>query len=466
MTEFEEYYRRPIFPQCNNSNAIMQEVMHRGISQRVFDLLENYYDDNLALIPGNTVSSEIFNKLILMIINNKFINRLKLAFWLTQQQMNDIFNIFKTNATISTLELDWGFLSVENLDNFCEVLRENKTLEKLVFNNCVIATIHNRIGAPRNINNLFEKIVNIISNSNIDNLNINGISMIRDITDVNSNHALLRHGDYFGKLFNSNLCRLRSLSLTKWNITEFEIDLIGKSLETNETLEILILDDNQLGDNQLDNTNINTNSIGVCKLMHYLKNNRTLTTLSLKFNKIGNNGAAAITNYLENSDCNLKELNIGSNFIDDDGMMLIIKALEDNLKSKLTCLIASYNHYSQLTTILAMNLLQLNKTLIELNVSFDPNRNFDMEEGFENVEYYDDQWIEYNTNLLHDNGTIRHINGIFQKDTRDKLRELCLRNSRNERMKEKSLQQRCWEHVKQLDNLAYLIPSHFSNIYN
>ncbi len=101
------------------------------------------------------------------------------------------------------------------------------------------------------------------------------------------------------------------------------------------------------------------------KLARALKNNKTLTSLSLAFNNIGNKGAAALAFALR-TNRTLTSLNLGNNSISDEGVTELAFALQTN--KTLTSLNLCNNSISDEGAKELAFVLQTNKTLTSLNL--------------------------------------------------------------------------------------------------
>ncbi|KAF9176758.1 hypothetical protein BGZ50_009716 [Haplosporangium sp. Z 11] len=97
-----------------------------------------------------------------------------------------------------------------------------------------------------------------------------------------------------------------------------ELGLLADALKTNSTLTTLDLRNNSIGDN------------GAQALSEALKINSTLTTLDLSANSIGDNGAVALSEAFK-TNSTLITLDLSANSIGDNGAQMLSEALKTNL---------------------------------------------------------------------------------------------------------------------------------------
>ncbi|KAH7036113.1 hypothetical protein BKA57DRAFT_429798 [Linnemannia elongata] len=128
-----------------------------------------------------------------------------------------------------------------------------------------------------------------------------------------------------------------------------------EELRTNSTLTSLNLRSNKIGDD------------GAQALSEALKTNSTLTTLDLYNNSIGPNGAQALSKALK-TNSTLTTLNIHRNRIGPDGAQALSEALKTN--STLTTFNLSFNRIGNNGAQALFKALQTNSTLSTLDLSF------------------------------------------------------------------------------------------------
>ncbi|KAF9177643.1 hypothetical protein BGZ51_008505 [Haplosporangium sp. Z 767] len=111
-------------------------------------------------------------------------------------------------------------------------------------------------------------------------------------------------------------CKL-SFEMVPGRIEKKEFEVLAETLKTNSILTTLNLKDNSIGDD------------GALALSEVLKINSTLTTLDLRGNSIGNNGARALSEALM-TNSTLITLDLRNNSIGDNGALALSKALKNN----------------------------------------------------------------------------------------------------------------------------------------
>lgn len=145
----------------------------------------------------------------------------------------------------------------------------------------------------------------------------------------------------------SNNYNLKYLNIRKTNLKD-QMSNLMKSLLYGNLEELYIygckVDDSScdliglyLSTNfRLKELNLNSNDIndeGLVKILHGLKNNNTLKTLSLFYNNFGNEGCLALKEFLK-LNTSLKDLNVGNCKYDIKGLKLIYEGLQYNTKLK------------------------------------------------------------------------------------------------------------------------------------
>ncbi|KAG9061306.1 hypothetical protein KI688_007284 [Linnemannia hyalina] len=153
-------------------------------------------------------------------------------------------------------------------------------------------------------------------------------------------------------LSTSAQCEL-SFELAALSIGGKEFGRLAETLKTNSTLTTLNLRDNSIGDN------------GAQALSAALKINSTLTILDLGHNSIGDNGAQALSEAL-NTNSTLTTLNLYINSITDNGAKALSEALKTN--STLTTLNLGHNSIRENGVKALAEALKTNSTLTTLNL--------------------------------------------------------------------------------------------------
>ncbi|KAK3836714.1 MAG: hypothetical protein J3R72DRAFT_202049 [Linnemannia gamsii] len=134
-----------------------------------------------------------------------------------------------------------------------------------------------------------------------------------------------------------------------------ELTRLTEILKTCSTLTTLYLRGNSIGDN------------GAVALSEALKTNSTLTTLSLYGNSIGDNGAVALSEALT-INSTLTTLNLSDNWIEEDGAVALSEALKTN--STLTTLNLKGNFIREKGAVALSEALKTNSTLNTLDLRY------------------------------------------------------------------------------------------------
>ncbi|KAG0363320.1 hypothetical protein BGX24_004911, partial [Mortierella sp. AD032] len=132
------------------------------------------------------------------------------------------------------------------------------------------------------------------------------------------------------------------------------VERLAETLKTNSSLTTLNLRENSIGEN------------GAVALSKALKTNSTLTTLDLLGNSIGENGAVAVSEALKINPT-LTTLNLDANSIKEKGAMALSRALMTN--STLATLYLSFNLIRDIGTVALSKVLKTNSTLTTLELS-------------------------------------------------------------------------------------------------
>ncbi|KAF9110697.1 hypothetical protein BGX30_007888, partial [Mortierella sp. GBA39] len=113
---------------------------------------------------------------------------------------------------------------------------------------------------------------------------------------------------------------IRHLTITDYACEKLSTtqDKVVSIIVANSTLFTLNLDDNKIGDN------------GAVALSEALKTNSTMTTLNLRHNRIEDNGAVALSEALK-TNSTLTTLDLYYNSIGDNGAVALSQALKTNL---------------------------------------------------------------------------------------------------------------------------------------
>jgi hypothetical protein len=151
---------------------------------------------------------------------------------------------------------------------------------------------------------------------------------------------------------------MEEIILSENNIGDIGAQAIATALETNKTLRMLNLEGNNIGD------------IGAQAIATALLINNTLRTLNLEGNHIGHVGAQALATVLLKNPIprrNLHELNLSTNNIGDIGAQAIATALETN--KTLHLLTLAGNNIGDIGAQAIATALLTNDALYELDLS-------------------------------------------------------------------------------------------------
>ncbi|KAF8966212.1 hypothetical protein BGZ46_000404, partial [Entomortierella lignicola] len=186
-----------------------------------------------------------------------------------------------------------------------------------------------------------EKIVRIIEHTN---MRIARILLSKDFMKLISLH----------RIRSSHLRKLSS-EMTARQIGRDDFRVLVNSLGVNNTLTTLNLRYNSIGKQ------------GAITLSEALKTNNTLTTLNLESNSIGKEGALALSEALK-TNTTLNTLDLESNSIGKEGALALSKALKTN--TTLVALNLRYNSIGREGALALSEALKTNNTLTNLNLRY------------------------------------------------------------------------------------------------
>lgn len=138
--------------------------------------------------------------------------------------------------------------------------------------------------------------------------------------DLSRNSAQQATPQWISSMMKHDDCKLQSIDLREQSLDkeeELDITAVAKALEVNETLEILKLSNNGLGDNQ------------VVALARGLRGNSCLQELDLQWNAITEKGLNILTEALPDISA-LEVLLLGGNAFGEDGYNLLESLPEDD----------------------------------------------------------------------------------------------------------------------------------------
>lgn len=214
---------------------------------------------------------------------------------------------------------------IDNIDQVCDVINENRCIEK-------IAILSNKIDQTK-----FNKLAEFLhNNKTIKKLKIHDVDIGYD-SAVNIATLLTKN------------CSITGLKLNKTLIDNAGAVEISKAVAQNKSLKYLALDSNKL----------NENNNGITTIMENFGQNSCITTLSLNDNMINESCTKSIVDYINKNRC-LKLLLLADNCIGDTGGSQIVNSLIDK---QLHCLDISNNHVCNETVFQLSELLKQTKTL-------------------------------------------------------------------------------------------------------
>jgi len=148
---------------------------------------------------------------------------------------------------------------------------------------------------------------------------------------------------------------------------------------------------------------------GVNPLIKSIENNpflkKDLKQLDLSFNTIGLKGINKIVNYINNTDCNLEDINLEGNSLGDENINKLCKAINNSLSHKIIGLNISRNLISNDSCIDIANLIQNCPQLRVFMISWNHIRNYGaslivskLKKNLE-MKVFDISWNSIGTNL-------------------------------------------------------------------
>jgi len=191
---------------------------------------------------------------------------------------------------------------------------------------------------------------------------------------LNTHKGFINHEKTFNTIITGlnqkiplKILNLRSINSEKYispifySINSEKAKVLAEALKTNRTMTTLEIEDDNIGDE------------GAKAFAEALKTNNILMTLNLAGNKIGVEGAKAFAEALKNNN-KLMTLNLGNNTIGDEGATALVN-------TKLTELYLYNNHISLEGAIALAEALEENKFLRTLNISGNNQMGFSLNVG-------------------------------------------------------------------------------------
>ena len=304
----------------------------------------------------------------------------------------------QVNKAIRILDISHNNIADEEAIAICECLEDNNTLQKLdISYNKLSDSIVINIGKALQKNGMLQALV--IANNNITDEGAVAISeCLKDNNslqelDISHNQVSDNGVANISKALQVNTT-LQTLLISHNNITDDGVVAIGKTLQSHYkdysfvTTNKEVINEDYIKNSALQKLNMSHNSIsskGVVALCDYLKNNITLKKLTISWNDcktpvvldstnrfcnisnlhFGNVGATLLSVFLFKKD-EIQKLDISRNAISDDGAAAISEYLNNNTLQQLDM---SHNQVSCIGIIKITKALLTNKTLQVLDIS-------------------------------------------------------------------------------------------------
>ena len=231
-------------------------------------------------------------------LKNTNITELRLTQMDLGEEMNPLFSVLENNSQITRLILDKNKL----VTIMPQMIHSISTMSNLI----ELSLIRNKIN-----DDFGEQLINSLSTHNT-NLQMLYLSI---------NSIGIKTCQEISKFLLLDECQLTILELQSNQIDDECLQELITGMKVNQTLSYL-----EIGYNKI-------NTISGILLGEYLKNNTTLSTLTIKQNYLFNEGCGKILEGLaENNNSNLRSLNLIGNSIDDK-VYLSIKNLIDKRKT-------------------------------------------------------------------------------------------------------------------------------------
>jgi Ran GTPase-activating protein (RanGAP) involved in mRNA processing and transport len=242
--------------------------------------------------------------------------------------LHPVLRELERNTAVTTLAIRVSVLSHENVQQLKSVLRQNTVLQSLVLTSNTLGSAGLAEIAPVLYRNTSIKILDLSSNG------------LDDIESANVLHELLRRNKIIvslilaGNAFGRNAAAARSIleavrsnpALQQFNLGGCELGDRGVSILANALVA---------RNASMVELDLGFNEITVVGLHALLDNGveavKTLTKLSFTYNPLKSEGATILADALgRNAMPNLKQLDLGSCGIYDDGFVALVSALEQN----------------------------------------------------------------------------------------------------------------------------------------
>ena len=328
---------------------------------------------------SNAIGEDGATAIAQAITNNKTLKELIINNCeITSTGATAIANSLQHNTSLEVLDMSYNAIGKDGATAIAQAITNNKTLKELIINNCEITSI----GATAIANSLqhntsLEDLVMssnaigkdgataiaqaITNNKTLKELIINNCEITSTGATAIANS--LQHNTSLEELhmsFNAigkdgataiaqaitNNKTLKELIINNCEITSTGATAIANSLQHNTSLEDLVMSSNAIGKDgataiaqaitnnktlkELIINNCEITSTGATAIANSLQHNTSLEELDMSFNATGKDGATAIAQAITNNKT-LKKLSLyGSDTIDEQSAMIIMRSLHHN----------------------------------------------------------------------------------------------------------------------------------------
>ncbi|CAM4846833.1 unnamed protein product, partial [Rotaria magnacalcarata] len=249
----------------------------------------------------NTIQTKLSEKdahITRKLLNPKLIENSSRWKWDGRQSLKQqsilFFSTIANHPTLATLNMRQNLTSIDDLDHFGDILRNNMRLTTLCLEKNVIGNHGAETLASGLRDNMTLKTL-ILSSARI------GVAGAKSLADAIQNNTTLT-----------------TFVLKHDQIGVQGTEYLANMLKINKTLVDIDLTNNQISND------------GAKSIANALQNNTTLTVLNLSSNTILREGARYLANALEMNKT-LKEMYVSSNQIGDDGLEYLRVSLEKNI---------------------------------------------------------------------------------------------------------------------------------------
>ena len=381
---------------CRISNLNLSENKIEGLGSKYIcsSLLHNKYLKELNL-KGNAINS--FDKLGVnslseLIIINKVIENLNLSSnSFDDKSIYFISNSIRMNNTLKILVLDNNRMQDKGSIYLAESFKYNHSIKELSVRNNInfslkpfILDVLNFNSHAYNQNSIssnmnlplsikFSKLVKVDLSNNlfncddikhICNLIAENTYFLKDL-NLSENKIGAEGAQHLAELFTSKNIIIESLILSNNDLESEGALFIKNIIQSSKFLRILKLDSNHLG------------WVGVEMLLEGFKYNTisNLNHLNLKRNFISDKGIYFINNLIKNDEVysnQIKEIDLSSNGITDEGLRSLSQALNSNFT--LEKIILKDNHLGQKSAVYLLDNLDASDTFDRIELDYEVNK--------------------------------------------------------------------------------------------